>query len=233
MNKNPLKIAVLENNQIKYQIKLSRGRSFRMHYNASGILLISYPVGTKISSLEQFVEKNIDWILAKAKVLETKKVSYENNSTHLFLGKEYLLKVNFSKTNRLDVVGNEILVSVSDLNKVAKLMIEWRLNEATIIFEELLYQCFIKMNQLLKSYPKLIIKPSKSKWGCCYFNENKIMLNVALTQVPIYLIEYVIFHELTHFVVHNHSKEFHLVLSSFVPDEKARRKELKKYSNIL
>ena len=97
----------------------------------------------------------------------------------------------------------------------------------------MLFACFNKMKDVLKSYPELVIKKSKSKWGCCYFNENKIMLNVALTQVPFEIIEYVICHELTHFVVHSHSPEFHRLLEKYVPGERALSKELKKYTSIL
>ena len=97
----------------------------------------------------------------------------------------------------------------------------------------MLFACFNKMKDVLTSYPELVIKKSKSKWGCCYFNENKIMLNVALTQVPFEIIEYVICHELTHFVVHSHSPEFHRLLEKYVPGERTLSKELKKYTSIL
>jgi predicted metal-dependent hydrolase len=78
-------------------------------------------------------------------------------------------------------------------------------------------------------YPNLIIKSSKSRWGCCYINENKIMLNISLIHVPLDLIEYVVFHELVHFVIPNHSKEFHDLLNRYVHNEKEKRNRLKNY----
>ena len=116
---------------------------------------------------------------------------------------------------------------------IRKQIINYRKEKATEIFEEILYQSFLKMKDNLKEYPKLILKESLTKWGCCYFKENKIMLNIALTQVPIYLIEYVIFHELTHFVYPNHSKEFHTFLQKFIPNERIYSKEIKKFASKL
>ena len=88
------------------------------------------------------------------------------------------------------------------------------------------------MNHYLTKYPILEIKKYKSRWGCCYPRKNKIIINVSVVNLPISLIEYVIFHELSHFVHLNHSKEFHEFLRKFVPNEKKIVLELKKYNPI-
>ena len=201
-----LKIDILEKNKIAYQVKISKAKRFRLYFNSLGILMISYPIGTKYSSLIEFIENNIEWVIKKAVAASSKMITYNNDSQQYILGHPYQLKINISKTNRIDLIDNLMLVSVNKMEQVRMKIIEWRYEQAEIIFQEMLYQCFLKMEIELQKYPKLIIKSSKSKWGCCYFNENKIMLNVALTQVPPMLIEYVICHELTHFIVHNHSK---------------------------
>ena len=94
----------------------------------------------------------------------------------------------------------------------------------------MLYKCFESMKSSLNKYPTLVIKKSVSRWGCCYYNKNQIMLNIALIHVPLILIEYVIYHELVHFLYPNHSKEFHNELKKYVSDEVKRRKYLKNYS---
>lgn len=228
-----LKIDILEKNKISYQVRISKGKRFRLYFNQLGILIISYPIGTKHSSLIEFIENNIEWVIKKSLELSSKFITYSNDSQQYFLGNSYQLKINISKTNRIDLVNNLMLVSVNKIEQVRMKIIEWRYEQAEIIFQEILYQCFLKMGIELQKYPKLIIKSSKSKWGCCYFNENKIMLNLALTQVSPMLIEYVICHELMHFIVPNHSKEFHLKLSLYIPNEKSCMQELKKYSSIL
>ena len=60
------------------------------------------------------------------------------------------------------------------------------------------------MSHYLNKYPLLEIKRYKSRWGCCYPKKNKIIINVSVVNLPLELIEYVIYHELTHFVFDNH-----------------------------
>lgn len=228
-----IQIDILLINEISYQVKLGNVKTLRMHFNKNNILVISAPFLIKKESIISFVEKNIKWILDKNNLLKEKQISYEENSKHLFLGKEYTLKINYSKTPRVDLINDIIIVSTNKLTSVKKQIIEYRKDKSIELFEEILYQSFLKMKDYLKEYPKLIIKESPTKWGCCYFKENKIMLNVALTQVPVYLIEYVVLHELTHFVFPNHSKEFHMFLQKYIPNERICSKEIKKYTSKL
>lgn len=228
-----IQIDILLINEISYQVKLGNVKTLRMHFNKNNILVISAPFLIKKESIISFVEKNIKWILDKNNLLKEKQISYEENSKHLFLGKEYTLKINYSKTPRVDLINDIIIVSTNKLTSVKKQIIEYRKDKSIELFEEILYHSFLKMKDYLKEYPKLIIKESLTKWGCCYFKENKIMLNVALTQVPVYLIEYVVLHELTHFVFPNHSKEFHMFLQKYIPNERICSKEIKKYTSKL
>lgn len=228
-----MKIEILDENKISYLTTFSKSQKMRLKYNQEGILVISYPLGCKTESITKFVEQNIKWILEKRISVEEKKISYENGAQQFLFGKKIKIMINQSKTKRIDYVNDTIMISTNKLENVSKELIEWRFQQAELVFQELLYTCFYAMKKDLSLFPKLEIKKSKSKWGCCFFKENKIMLNVSLTQVPFNLIQYVIFHELTHFIYPNHSKEFHQKLQEYVPNEKKCLKELKKYASYL
>lgn len=81
--------------------------------------------------------------------------------------------------------------------------------------------------------PTLTIRKMKSLWGSCMPRKNKITFNWYLIQTPKHCIEYVILHELCHFVYQNHSKEFYQFLGQIMPDHLAYRKELKSYATFL
>ena len=78
------------------------------------------------------------------------------------------------------------------------------------------------------SINKILIKNQKTRWGSCSQNNN-INLNIQLYRLPKELIDYVIFHELVHIYVKNHSKEFWDLLGKFVPNVRAVDKKLKEY----
>ncbi len=228
-----MKIEILEEKKIKYLIKISKAKKIRIRFDTNAVLVITHPLGCKEESVVNFIEKNIQWILDKHQIASEKIVSYENFAYQFVFGKKVQLIINYSKTRRIDCVGDKLMISTPKIETVRNDLMKWRLNHAQLVFQELLYKCFNQMKNDLIKFPFLDIKKSKSKWGCCYFNENRIMLNIALTQVPFYLIEYVIYHELTHFIYHNHSTDFHHKLNEYVPNERAIGKELKQYPNVL
>lgn len=76
------------------------------------------------------------------------------------------------------------------------------------------------------------IKYLKSKYGSYHRRNNEITLNSFLARIdPIYL-NYVIYHEYAHAIIFNHSKDFHNLLSEFMPNHHVYQKDLKKIAII-
>ena len=66
----------------------------------------------------------------------------------------------------------------------------------------------------------------KTLWGSCSVNRGIITLNFYLIKAGIPYIDYVVLHELTHFLYPNHSKQFYMFLSNYMPDWKERKQVL-------
>jgi len=66
----------------------------------------------------------------------------------------------------------------------------------------------------------------KSKWGHCT-HDNKIMLNLKLLNAPKEVLDYVIFHELSHIKHKNHSSSFWREVEIFCHNHKNLRRYLK------
>ncbi|MDH5720225.1 MAG: M48 family metallopeptidase [Spirochaetia bacterium] len=79
-------------------------------------------------------------------------------------------------------------------------------------------------------YKQVFIKNHRSRWGSCSASNN-INLNLHLMRLPDELIDYIIYHELCHTLVKNHSKKFYQLLAGFLPEYKAFEKELKNCSS--
>ena len=75
--------------------------------------------------------------------------------------------------------------------------------------------------------PELKCRIMKSKWGVCYTKKNSITISSYLIHYPLYCLEYIMVHEMTHFIVPNHSKRFYEVVVNNMPDYKRAVKRLK------
>ena len=67
----------------------------------------------------------------------------------------------------------------------------------------------------------------KTRWGVCNKRDTSITLNANLMKEKIECLDYVIVHELSHFVHFNHSKEFWNTVEKYCPYYKKIRKSLK------
>ena len=76
-------------------------------------------------------------------------------------------------------------------------------------------------------YPEIKYRKMTSRWGSCHYKKGKIVFNAYLCKVANDLTEYVVAHELCHFLEPNHGARFYAHLQNVLPDYKQRRKRLK------
>jgi predicted metal-dependent hydrolase len=77
-------------------------------------------------------------------------------------------------------------------------------------------------------YHRVSVRNQKTRWGSCSA-KNNISLNMKLTRLPEYLMDYVILHELVHTRFKNHGQLFYAELDRLVNNRKEMDKLLKVY----
>ena len=75
--------------------------------------------------------------------------------------------------------------------------------------------------------PNLKIRKMTSRWGVCNLRNKNVTLNLELFKYDIKCLDYVIVHELSHFIFPNHSKDFWNLVGKYYPNYKEIRKILK------
>ena len=85
------------------------------------------------------------------------------------------------------------------------------------------------VNNFTYSLPKFTIRyrKMKTRWGVCNNKLKVITLNTLLIKKNLKYLNYVIVHELSHFIYQNHSKDFWNVVEENCKDYKRIRKDLK------
>lgn len=78
-------------------------------------------------------------------------------------------------------------------------------------------------------FNKVMIKQQKSRWGSCSKKQN-LNFNYKIAFLPSHLADYIIVHELCHLAEFNHSKVFWAHVARALPQWRALRKELARFT---
>ena len=70
-------------------------------------------------------------------------------------------------------------------------------------------------------------KNRKEEWVLVFIKKNRVCFNLVLAHIDYALIDYVIVHELCHFLEANHSKAFYHEIEKRMPDYKERERLLR------
>lgn len=142
-----------------------------------------------------------------------------------------------NKKNYFNYLGNSYKVLIDDVKEVKFLddtiyvkdyesLNKWLKKQIKKIFIERLDYNYNRYKEKIP-YPKLKIRTMKTRWGVCNIKNNTVTLNTKLIEYDIEKLDYVIIHELSHFIHFNHSKHFWNQVIKYTPNYKQIRKELK------
>ena len=135
----------------------------------------------------------------------------EKEELFYYLGKKYdIILVPFEN---IEVSEGKIFV------KDNKTLEKWLKKETKRIFEERLEYNYNLFDEDIP-FPKLKIRSMKTRWGVCNKRDNSVTLNSKLIKFSIHEIDYVIIHELSHFIHFDHSREFWETVRIHMPDYK-------------
>ncbi len=74
--------------------------------------------------------------------------------------------------------------------------------------------------------PRWSIRRMKTKWGSCNRETRHIWINVELAKKHPDCLEYILVHEMTHYLERNHGERFTTLMDGFMPDWRSRRDQL-------
>ncbi len=217
---------------IEYQLFYARRKTLEIAVHPDSTIIVKAPVDSEISLLEKKIHKRARWILKQLDYFrqftpKTPERLYISGETHLYLGKQYRLKVTQGQENNAKLSRGTFQVSCRDEPKpelVKKLMKKWYSEKAKIQFTESFDRCWPKFNSLGFSKPSVSIKRMRKRWGSLS-EKGTMILNTELVKAPKECIDYVVIHELCHLKYHDHSPEYYKMLDSLMPGwEKIKHK---------
>jgi len=221
---------------IDYNLFYSERKTLEIAVHPDSSIVVKVPLDSELSLIEKKIIKRARWILRQLNYFKqftpkTPERFYVNGETHLYLGKQYRLKIVEGKKNSVKLAKGFFQITFQNQPTpeiVRKLLNKWYSEKASLQFNVSIDRCWSKFNRFALTKPTISIKRMQKRWGSLS-DKNTVTLNTDLVKAPKECIDYVITHELCHLKHRNHSREFYKLLDSVIPGwEKIKHKlELK------
>ncbi len=197
-------------------------------------VVISIPFNVTTEWVKNYLEQKSDWIEEKLERFAATAGYASTNEIHngysiKMFGEDLIFSISESSKNYIYRKGKSICignVNVNSQERIMKQFEKWWRKESLAFFESRVMELYPIIGKYGKPYPKIQIRRMRTLWGSCSVNRNIITLNQYLTKAKPACVDYVILHELVHFIYPNHSKQFYDFLSIYMPDWKERKKIL-------
>lgn len=198
-------------------------------------VVVTAPNGSPLELVRQKVQKRAPWILRqqdyfKAYLPKQPPRRYVSGETHLYLGRQYRLKVFQTDAESVKLKGGYIQIGVNDKtgnDHVRALLDGWLVRRARAQFESRLDNCWVRLRKQGVLRPTLRLRRMQKRWGTCT-RDGVIYLTPNLVKAPGSCIDYVIVHELCHLKHPHHGKAFYKMLRHVLPDWEQRKARLEK-----
>ena len=206
LDKDYLVIIEKKNNKNLY-IRITEDLKIKITCN---YLFTKLSIKKVLEDNRQSIEKMIDKQIKKN---ETNKREYNN-----LLGRK--LNIIYKEVKR--PIYDSGVITVKD----DTMLNNWYKQKAKDVFKKYLDKAYYVFDEKIP-YPIIKVRSMKTRWGVCNRRDNSVTLNLELIKKdPMYL-NYVIVHELSHFIHFDHSRAFWHVVEKYCPDYKTVRKKLK------
>ena len=198
--------------------------------------MIAAPLDAPLDAIEAKLRKRAAWVTRQQRYFSqflprTPERRFIAGETHLYLGRQYRLKVVPHVQESVKLIRGFIVVQTHRPNRpeVTRDLVEgWYRQQAHIKFPERIAICLDLFPNPDAFRPQgLIVRQTRQRWGSMS-PAGRLLLNRRLVQAPVDAIDYVITHELCHVAEPHHGAAFFELLNKVMPDWERRKQRLER-----
>ena len=198
--------------RIDFRLEYSNRKSLGITVTPKMKVLVKAPADTSIEKVKEKIRKKAPWIIKQQSFFlsfqpKTPARRFISGETHLYLGRQYRLKLLPGKFESVKLKGKFIEVTTSEKARAKHLLSDWYLQNAKSKFHSIARPLIEKFSKYKVEPTSIVFRDMPTRWGSCT-PKGKIILNPELIKAPKGCIEYVIIHELCHLIHHDHTQKF-------------------------
>ena len=208
--------------KIDFHLTFSDRKSLGITITPDMDVIVKAPRDAAIERVKEKVRKKAAWIIKQQSFFltfhpRTPDKKYVSGETHLYLGRQYRLKVTEAKSNSVHFRGSYFEVQSKHKSNAKSLLQQWYRERAKIKFAEVAEPWIQRFEKYNVKPAAIYLQEMPKRWGSCT-PKGKIILNPELIKAPKPCIEYVVIHELCHLVYPNHTPSFIQLQEKVMPD---------------
>jgi hypothetical protein len=203
-------------------------------YPPTGRVRISAPGRMNLDTIRVFAISKLDWIKRQQIRLQGQEREtpreYLDRESHYLWGKRYLLRVlEMDAAPRVQLIPGKMLLRVrprASEDKKQAIVAQFYREQIKAAVPSLLARWAPILGVMVDRF---YVQQMKTKWGSCNPRTRAIRINTELARKPQHCLEYIIVHEMVHFVERHHGDRFVNLMDMFIPQWRQHRDELNRY----
>ena len=206
----------------------------RLKVFPDGVVKLSAPLGVPDAWIDDYLTGKAAWIAksldyfkdARANEIMTR---IRSGASTRILGRQVRIIVNEARSSRIEQRGACVYIqscTAGDQQALQRQFGRWWQKQSKLYFLAVIDRIYPVISRYGFDKPALQVRKMKTRWGSSSGRCAKINLNYYLYKAPPPCIDYVVLHELTHFLYPRHDRDFYDFLTVHMPDWEERKRIL-------
>ncbi|MEM7183645.1 MAG: SprT family zinc-dependent metalloprotease [Spirochaetota bacterium] len=213
--------------ELQYTIKRSSKRKkLGITVERDRSIVVHAPMTLPDAKVQELVDSKRQWIYQKLQHPQKYQdlphppgKELVNGESALFLGYQYQIEFVTSGTKKIQF-DRKFIIPEAMVTQKKDVMRRWYIEKAE---EIILAKAQYYAKNLGVQYRSVNIVDNRYRWGSCTVADN-LNFNWRLIKAPMFVIEYIVVHELAHLIESNHTARFwNIVKAQLATTEKAKR----------
>lgn len=219
--------------ELNYKIVYANRKTLTITVERDRSIVVTAPAGTSLEKIREVIESRRLWLYEKTRHSQKFDPLPHPPGKELvtgeslpYLGRNY--RIELVEGDGEIQFGQKFIVP-RDLADKSSAFQGWFVEKAK---EKILPRVAVHAKNLGVVYKKAKIGNGKYRWGSCTPNDN-VVFNWRLIKAPMFVIDYVVVHELAHLLEQNHTPRFWNIVKAQAPSMEKARVWLQKHGALL
>lgn len=223
-------------NELSYEIVRSpKRRKLTITVERDRAVIVHAPEGTSDDKVQGIIDAKRQWIMAKLhhpqkyqNRLHPPGKEVVNGESAPYLGRDYRIEIAETASGEVEFA-HLFLVPPAHQARRRQVLRDWYIARAK---EKILGRVQQQARSLGVKFGAAKVVDNRYRWGSCTVNNN-LSFNWRLIKAPMFVIDYVVVHELAHLIESNHSSRFWSIVRAHTPTMEKAKAWLKEHGQVL